>query len=162
MPTDPTHPRDALPAAPGSYVLVLRAPAAFDAVVGGLGSVHLAAGHYLYVGSALGGLRGRVGRHLRAEKRPRWHVDYVAGRAPIVEVWYTLGTERQECALAARLAEVAGTAPVEAPIGASDCACRTHLLFCAGPPPPGTLSALGLLRVPVGPAAPALPDGGAA
>lgn len=121
---------DALPAEPGTYILLMRVDAPLALTPGRLGEVVLAAGLYAYVGSAHGpgGLRARVGRHLRVEKRPHWHVDALTARAPVVEVWASASVERLECRWAAALAALPGA---EGPIpgfGASDCGCPTHLL----------------------------------
>ena len=55
-----------LPAAPGSYVLVLRADLPARLAIGSLGELEIRPGYYLYTGSAFGpgGLRARAGRHL--------------------------------------------------------------------------------------------------
>jgi len=118
-----------LPKGPGSYVLLLHLRDDLEIRVGCLGVLPFSAGYYLYVGSALGGLRGRVARHLRRAKRLRWHIDYVTERVPIIEIWWRQGPGRVECALAARLAALAGIVRSPAPIGASDCACYTHLFY---------------------------------
>ena len=44
----------ALPAAPGTYLLVLRADAPARVSVGSLGELEVGSGYYLYAGSALG------------------------------------------------------------------------------------------------------------
>src|SRR5574340_196450 len=64
----------------GVYTLILQVneePLSLN--VGSLGRVNLAAGQYLYTGSALGpgGLDSRLARHLRREKRLFWHIDYL-------------------------------------------------------------------------------------
>ena len=71
-----------LPAAPGSYVLLITVAAPLTIHAGRLGAIALSPGTYAYTGSALGpgGLRARVGRHLRAEKRPHWHIDALTRR----------------------------------------------------------------------------------
>jgi Uri superfamily endonuclease len=129
------HPEPALPNTPGSYVLVLRLEAATTLHAGRLGVFTLAAGWYAYTGSALGpgGLRARVGRHLRADKKPHWHIDALTAAAAIPEVWAVESRERLECAWAAALA---AHPEVSAPLpgfGASDCACNTHLLRIPAP-----------------------------
>jgi len=52
----------------GSYALVLRLPSRRKIQVGKLGLFEFPRGHYIYLGSALGGLDARVGRHLSLEK----------------------------------------------------------------------------------------------
>ena len=119
-----------LPAAPGTYLLIMRLDVPRRVMAGRLGAFELNAGLYAYVGSARGpgGLHGRVGRHLReSSKRAHWHIDALAAVAPIVEVWIVESRAHLECAWAGG---VAGAPGVEKPIsgfGASDCGCRTHL-----------------------------------
>ena len=66
-----------LPAAPGSYLLILHVAHPAAIVVGRFGKVAVASGWYLYTGSALGpgGLRGRLRHHLQPAPRPHWHID---------------------------------------------------------------------------------------
>jgi len=108
----------------GAYVLIIRLSRRATIRVGALGAVRFAAGDYAYVGSALGGLERRIARHLRADKRPHWHIDHLLAHARVVEVVRVPARERQECAiareLAARLDGVAG-------FGCSDCRCASHL-----------------------------------
>ena len=107
-------------------------------------------GYYIYVGSALGGLAGRLRRHLQRRhlqrrhlqgpRRRHWHVDALLDAAPVIEVWYLLTGERMECEWAARLAAAPGIEPGAAGFGASDCRCRTHLFYSRTRP---TTEALG-------------------
>jgi Uri superfamily endonuclease len=113
---------------PGTYGLVLRLREPATLVVGRLGRFEFPAGTYVYCGSALGGLRARVERHLRADKPLRWHVDYLRPFAEVVDVWVRESPDRLECALAATLAARPGaTVPVPG-FGSSDCGCRSHLI----------------------------------
>jgi len=82
-----------------------------------------------------------LARHLRAEKRLHWHIDYLLQHARIEAIWYQLGRERLECVWARTLAQAPNVQPVAPGFGASDCTCRTHLLRCATTPtpPPGCL-----------------------
>ncbi len=123
---------EAIPAAPGTYALVLRLDRPRPFTVGALGSFVLQRGRYLYLGSARGpgGLAARLAHHRRPPARPHWHVDYlrVAGARPVAVGWME-GAARRECAWAQGALALPGA---EAPIprfGASDCRCLTHLLF---------------------------------
>jgi endonuclease-3 len=113
----------------GTYTLLVALSEPTTVTFGAAGEYTLSAGAYAYVGSALGtGGFARVERHreLAAGERDtrHWHVDYLLG-APATSV---VGDVRSpgdfECAVADALAE--HTTPV-AGLGASDCACRTHL-----------------------------------
>lgn len=132
----------------GTYCLVLLLPAPARITAGRLDTFDLAAGWYLYFGSALGGLRGRVMRHLRAQKRRHWHVDYLlmpdspsaaGGIAEVVEVWWVESPTRLECAWArAALASPGISVPIPG-FGSSDCRCPAHLIAW---PRPENLAAL--------------------
>ena len=115
---------------PGAYVLLLILDRAVE-LPARLGGV-LSAGRYVYCGSARGpgGLRARVGRHLKKDKTIRWHVDRLTLAAASVRVWATLGPG--ECALRAALQDIAGVSVPVPGFGASDCAvCPAHLLALA-------------------------------
>jgi Uri superfamily endonuclease len=137
-----------LPREAGVYVLVIEVPAACVVDVGRLGRSTFPAGWYLYVGSALGGLAGRVERHLRAEKRTHWHVDYLLAHAMVREVWYRAGGQpeqagRAECAVAAALAALPGARRLPTRFGASDCRCAGHLVRLPARPALGDVPPLG-------------------
>jgi len=114
---------------PGTYVLLLCLRCDRQIGVGSLGKLLFKAGYYLYVGSALGGLGARIGRHLRTRKRFHWHIDYLLRWATIYEIWYLLDAERAECLWAQTLTRLPGLQEYKAPFGASDCSCRTHLFY---------------------------------
>jgi len=120
----------------GTYVLILRLLRFATITVGRLGRFRLPAGWYAYAGSAYGpgGLAARLERHLRSPKPLRWHIDYLRTHARPVEIWYTVGTQKRECAWAQTLSGLPG-ASIPAPrFGASDCRCPTHLIHFAAPP----------------------------
>ena len=122
------------PPSPGTYVLVFELSHPLTMTAGRLGPVTIPPGSALYVGSAHGpgGLHARLARHLRAEKKPHWHVDALTARARVVEVWWDASAQRLECGWAAVLR---GLPEVEQPapgFGASDCACVTHLFSLPG------------------------------
>jgi Uri superfamily endonuclease len=108
----------------GTYALIILVPFDAEISVGALGRRSFPAGYYVYVGSAMGGLAERVGRHLRREKRIRWHIDYLLTRARVIDVIVAEG--RGECRIAKRLAE--RLRPVEG-FGSSDCGCTSHLFY---------------------------------
>src|ERR1019366_617038 len=74
---------DALFSHPGVYQLYIHVPHSGRRTIGGLGNFEFPAGLYFYTGSALGGIRRRVSRHLRDEKRLRWHIDFLLNRTQI-------------------------------------------------------------------------------
>lgn len=121
------------PGARGTYALVLRLDRPVEVAVGRLGVRSFAPGRYVYCGSALGGLRARVARHLRAGKRPHWHVDYLLAVAPVIDVWACEAPERLECKLAAYLASLPGATHPALGFGSSDCRCPSHLVGLGRP-----------------------------
>lgn len=118
----------------GTYILVIALAEEHAIRVGSLGILSFQEGSYLYVGSALGGWRARLARHLRQEKRLHWHIDYLLQAGQIRQIWVHVGPERRECQWAETLGRMAGICPFWAPFGASDCACRTHLFYSETPP----------------------------
>ena len=94
--------------------------------MGRLGTFEFPAGLYLYCGSALNGLEARIRRHLRRDKKHHWHIDYLSAQSTMLEVWWVVGEERQECLWASAIAGQQGE--IVAPgFGSSDCRCPTHL-----------------------------------
>ena len=64
---------DNLPTSPGTYALHIYLPSARTLKVGNLGEFNLPHGDYVYLGSAFnpGGLRARLGRHIRGGGKPQ-------------------------------------------------------------------------------------------
>jgi Uri superfamily endonuclease len=144
---------DQIPREPGVYTMVF-ALAQDGTLAVGRRTAAFCAGYYLYVGSALGGLRGRLRRHLIGPRRKHWHVDALLDAAPVIELWYALEqgrTEcgrsgsvcmeciRMECAWATRLQQAPGLEPSAVAFGASDCRCHTHLFYSPARPSIETL-----------------------
>jgi len=110
----------------GTYVLLITLGADADIDVGALGTLHFSEGQYCYVGSAMGGLDQRVSRHIRKEKKVKWHADYITVKAESVEAFESYPDFIPECDLA-RMAEASGMKPSHKGFGCSDCGCSTHL-----------------------------------
>lgn len=118
-----------LPLGKGTYVLVLPARIRGSLPVGKLGVMQLLPGDYLYVGSAHGpgGLRSRLRRHLREEKKTFWHIDYLRAYLEIREIWLNTGSRQLEHWAAEALSELEGSSIPIPGFGASDCRCPSHL-----------------------------------
>ncbi len=120
----------ALPAAPGAYLLFIGLDAPFRPEDGRFAGALFPAGRYLYAGSAAGpgGVRARAGRHLRANGKRRWHVDWLTHEADLL---LAMGLEgANECALVAALERTGRFRHPLPGFGASDCRrCRSHLLL---------------------------------
>jgi histidyl-tRNA synthetase len=123
-----------VPAAPGAYALWLRLEAPFEVTAGKRKGI-LLAGDYLYCGSARGpgGLRARLARHMRPQKRAHWHIDQLTAVASVLGAF--VHEDGDECALNAALGDL--PIPV-AGFGSSDCRrCAAHLrLWPRGAPLP--------------------------
>ncbi len=134
-----------------TYALLIEYPGNRAVMVGAKGLIEVAAGAYLYVGSAKKGWKKRVGRHLSREKKRRWHIDHLLAPpgVSIREVWLT--ADNIECTVAAHFVRsITGTNPF-AGIGSSDCRCRCHFfrLEKGFSPARQRLGELGLARRPI-------------
>ncbi len=118
-----------LPTLRGFYCLLIHLDRGADIDVGRWGRAAFPTGYYVYAGSALAGVAGRVARHLRVEKRLHWHIDYLLCHAQVVEVWAGPSRERLECVCAALLRTLAGATTAHPRFGASDCGCVGHLVY---------------------------------
>ncbi len=124
-----------------TYALLLRLDAPINIQVGALGKRVFPAGWYVYTGSAKRGLRARVARHMRREKRLRWHIDYLTLVAQPAGAWCDENPADLECEWAARLIAASGAPLPVAGFGASDCGCPGHLAYFRRRPDVGRLLA---------------------
>ncbi|MBT3764550.1 MAG: GIY-YIG nuclease family protein [Rhodospirillaceae bacterium] len=119
---------DEIPSLPGAYLLAVFLANPFDLSVSTLPATTLPRGWYIYAGSARGpgGLKARVGRHLRRGKSPRWHIDPLTEAA--TEMFASLYVEGRECGL---MTKVIKSQRFQVPVpgfGSSDCRiCPSHL-----------------------------------
>lgn len=117
---------DEAPSSKGAYVLLVWIATPLRARAGGREAL-LSPGHYLYCGSARGpgGLRARIARHMRRDKKPHWHIDQLT-LTGVVEGAF-IQPDGDECALNSTLSHL----PIPlAGFGASDCPrCRSHLRY---------------------------------
>ena len=124
-------PPETLPAAPGSYLLLIRLVQSCLLPHGRHAGKELPPGLYAYAGSARGpgGLRARVHRHLRKDKRLRWHVDALTTAAEDILALLFPGTGTGECDLVAALLASGRFVPALPGLGSSDCRrCPAHVL----------------------------------
>ena len=112
----------------GSYVILIRLPKAETIAIGSLSDVYFSRGYYAYVGSALGGVKSRLNRHLKQSKKLHWHIDYLLQKASITDIIIGESEDRVECtmaqALSAQFDSITG-------FGSSDCHCPSHLFYAA-------------------------------
>ena len=110
----------------GRYILLLRLVEKNDIKIGRLGTIRFDSGYYAYVGSAMGGLKQRVSRHLRKEKKFHWHIDYFLEKALVENIVVCESMQSNECDIAGELAK---TYRVINGFGSSDCKCAGHLYY---------------------------------
>lgn len=123
---------EVLPGGPGAYGLIVSLGRRLRPPIPALGAVELAAGRYLYAGSANGpgGIRARVRRHLKAGKAAHWHVDALTNAFGVALVVALPGGD--ECGLVSGVRRWPGTTVPAPGFGASDCrVCPAHLLRLA-------------------------------
>ena len=108
----------------GVYTLLIELPEEGRIKVGRLGEISFQKGYYAYVGSALGGLEARIGRHLRREKKLQWHIDHLTKKATIRKIVIAETDKRMECEVAKALTQHLPSIPS---FGSTDCRCKSHL-----------------------------------
>lgn len=120
-----------LPKQGGIYVFIGVCRRAAWVDIASLGRLWVATGCYSYIGSAHGpgGIRARVGRHLRCSARRHWHIDFLRPLLHPVGVWYATAGREQEHVWAAALTAGRGVETPAPGFGASDCACASHLFW---------------------------------
>ena len=117
----------------GCYSLVIILPKKKWIRIGSLGKICFPQGTYLYTGSAMNSLRGRLSRHLNNRpKRSHWHIDYLlqCPEAHVKEVLIYAPTWR-ECDLNQRISRLPGAQAIMRGFGSSDCTrgCPAHLYY---------------------------------
>ncbi len=110
----------------GTYALLVHVPYGISLSVGELGRVDFKSGYYAYVGSALGGLEGRVNRHMSEKKKTHWHIDHLLIHARSIDAIVAQSEERKECDVAK---EMTKELPSVRGFGASGCKCDSHLFY---------------------------------
>ncbi|MBF0194710.1 MAG: GIY-YIG nuclease family protein [Magnetococcales bacterium] len=112
-----------------TYALLIKYTKSQHVKVGAKGYIDIKAGSYLYIGSAKKSWEKRVGRHLKKEKKLRWHIDYLLSTksTSIEEVW--INQNSCECETAKAIADLKNSAVVAKKIGSSDCRCPTHFFY---------------------------------
>jgi len=112
----------------GTYCLLIDLNRKKSIEIGKKGEIQFKKGVYVYVGSALNSLEGRIRRHLRKNKKMHWHVDYLLDNSSsgIIDVFYNADGVKRECELAKEISingeEIEG-------FGCSDCKCQAHLFY---------------------------------
>ena len=120
------HPQKDMRSVKGSYILLIELAEERTISVGSLKDIHFQSGCYAYAGSAMGGLRSRLDRHLKIDKKFRWHIDYFLRWASVRDIIIYETEERIECTIAETLSRRFKPVPG---FGSSDCKCASHLFF---------------------------------
>jgi Uri superfamily endonuclease len=138
-----------IPDQSGTYALHLYLGSPQQLRVGRLGEFTCPSGDYLYQGSAFspGGLRARLGRHLRGGRTSHWHVDILREVAGVRGFYYLLHdrnarAQSLECGWSQALARLTGALIPVPGFGASDCraGCTAHAVFWPSSPSGGAIS----------------------
>lgn len=117
------------PAMTGAYALSLRLAHPVRLDLPTIDATELPPGWFVYAGSANGpgGVRARLARHFRREKRRHWHIDRLSVAASDMAALAVAGGV--ECDLVARLLQAPMFTMAAAGFGSSDCGrCAGHLL----------------------------------
>ena len=131
----------------GSYVLLIQLPEEQTITIGNLKAIYFPRGYYAYVGSAMGGFKSRLNRHLKSNKKPHWHIDYFLQKAYITETILCETKDRAECTMAQALSHQFDSIPG---FGCSDCKCRSHLFFATDEMKSGVIATFNSLGIKPG------------
>ena len=117
-----------LPKSKGTYIIISRIGRPITINIGRLGPIYFGDGLYAYVGSAFGpgGLRARILRHLKKQKKKFWHIDYLLDHAHIEYIIIIESNKKLECIVAH---EISKQFKYIKDFGASDCNCPSHLFI---------------------------------
>ncbi len=115
------------------YSILLKVERKISLNVGRLGPFSFPQGYYVYTGRAKGRVVARIQRHMRKEKRLRWHIDYltsVPGVKLIKAIIHKSKAER-ECEINKMICKLSGAKILISGFGSSDCqsGCESHLVY---------------------------------
>jgi len=117
----------------GIYCLLIRLEGSACVRIGKIGIRFFKKGVYIYVGSATGigptSLEGRIGRHVKKNKRCYWHIDYFlkTDEALIKYAIFSKADAILECNMVKCIEKYL---EIEYPVkefGSSDCSCFAHI-----------------------------------
>ena len=113
----------------GAYILVMKLKSNKNIRVGSLGKLEFKKGIYCYVGSAIGSttIENRCKRHLRKNKKMKWHIDYLRKEAEIANIFAIPSRKKIECKIARKILKKADSFIPK--FGSSDCNCKSHLFY---------------------------------
>jgi len=118
---------------PGCYSIVLKLLRDRQIEPGRLGLVSFPKGYYVYTGRDARNVQARIQRHMKKEKRVRWHIDYVTSDEFVrfVEAVLHRTSAVRECDINRKILSMPGARIVALGFGASDCRhrCESHLVY---------------------------------
>ena len=115
----------------GAYQLYIIVSKDIEINVGALGLCKFPKGKYIYTGSAMNNLHQRIARHLRSEKKIRWHIDYLltSENVFIEKIKKFESDKKIECELNLKILIPEKTSIPVPGFGSSDCNnCPAHLI----------------------------------
>jgi len=128
----------------GSYGLLIEHTEEQTTTTGSLKAIYFPRSYYAYVGSAMGGFKSRLNRHLKSNKKLYWHIDYLLEKASISEIILCETNDRVECTIAQALNGQFDSIPG---FGSSDCKCHSHLFFATDKMKPTIMATLSSLPI---------------
>lgn len=112
----------------GVYLLKLRIEENKNIKIGALGQNDFSAGYFFYAGTAQKNIQSRVKRHYSKDKKLHWHIDYLLNEAELIDDFIFELPRAGECFLTELMKLNGGQVLVDG-FGASDCSCRSHLIY---------------------------------
>lgn len=115
----------------GSYHILLKIKREKELEIGYLGRQKFQKGYYFYTGSAKKNLIQRIERHIRKEKKLRWHIDYLLNSddVEIIDIFLFYSHLSEECDRNREVFELQGSSQPCKHFGSSDCSkCSSHLV----------------------------------
>lgn len=117
----------------GIYLLVLESNEDFYISNKNFTNYKFKKGFYYYVGSAQRNLTARIQRHLKEEKKIKWHIDFLTTNKniKIIDViCFENETKEFECILSLKIENQIRNIEIIENFGNSDCKiCKTHLYY---------------------------------
>ena len=114
---------------PGAYGFATRLSEPLALEIGKFDRVNLPKGIYFYGGSAYGpgGLKARLGRHIRPKSKLHWHIDHVTGTGKMIAAGVVI--DGSECEMVDAALTLPGALIPLPGFGSSDCRhCASHLV----------------------------------
>ena len=114
----------------GSYSIIYFLEKKIKIFIPKFGSKDFTPGFYVYSGSGKKNLLKRVERHLRKEKKLKWHIDYFSSQKVVTPKEIFLFKEKNECENNLFFKKIGGVIVIPG-FGSSDCKdkCGTHFLY---------------------------------